>query len=178
MSKTKIGIIVGTNRKDSRTEEIASYYSKKIKEAGFETIFINLTDLPHDFAFSALYDNGGKNPEFQKIQAKIDECVKLVFVLPEYNGSYPGVLKTFVDGLRHPDSLAFKKVALVGVSSGVLGNAVGLGHFDDVLSYLNANVMGLRIKLGNINQHFSDGVFTNPTYQNFTEKQIKNFLEF
>ena len=178
MSKNKIGIIVGTNRNDSKTEEIAIYYSKKINEAGFDTNFINLKELPNDFAFSALYGNAGKNPDFQKKQEQIDECQKLIFIIPEYNGSYPGVLKTFVDGLRHPDSLAFKKIALVGVSSGVLGNAVGLGHFDDVLSYLNANVMGLRVKLGNINQHFSDGVFTNTVYQNFTEKQIKNFLEF
>jgi chromate reductase, NAD(P)H dehydrogenase (quinone) len=178
MIKTKIGIVVGTNRKDSRTEDIATYYSKKINEAGFAFNLINLNELPHDFAFSALYDNGGKNSDFEKFQAAIDECQKLIFVVPEYNGSYPGVLKTFVDGLRHPDSLAFKKVALVGVSSGVLGNAVGLGHFDDVLSYLNANVMGLRVKLGNINQHFSEGKFINPIYETFTEKQIKNFIEF
>lgn len=178
MSNTKIGIIVGTNRNDSQSEEVAKYYSKKITEAGFETTTISLRDLPHDFAFSALYSNAGKNSAFQNFQDKIDECQKLVFVIPEYNGSYPGVLKTFIDGLRHPDSLAHKKIALVGVSSGVLGNAVGLSHIDDVLSYLNANVMGLRIKLGNITQHFKEGDFTNPIYQNFIEKQIKNFLEF
>lgn len=178
MLKTKIGIIVGTNRNDSRTEEVAKYYAKKIGEYGFETILIKLKDLPHDFAFSALYDKAGNNPIFQEFQAKIDECQKLIFVVPEYNGSYPGVLKAFIDGLKHPNSLINKKVALVGVATGVLGNAVGLGHLNDVLSYLNANVMGLRVKLGNVDQHFKDGLFNNATYQNFTEKQILNLLEF
>jgi NAD(P)H-dependent FMN reductase len=101
-----------------------------------------------------------------------------VFVIPEYNGSFPGVLKTFIDGLRHPDSLANKKIALVGVSSGVLGNAVGLSHFDDVLSYLNANVLGFRIKLGNINSYFREGQFSNQTYENLINKQIDEFLKF
>jgi NAD(P)H-dependent FMN reductase len=178
MSNTKIGIVVGTNRSDSQSEEVAKYYSQEITKAGLEKTIISLKELPHDFAFSALYSNSGKNLAFQNFQDKIDECQKLLFVIPEYNGSFPGVLKTFIDGLRHPDSLANKKIALVGVSSGVLGNAVGLSHFDDVLSYLNANVMGLRIKLGNITQHFQDGHFSSPIYQNFIEKQIKNFLEF
>jgi chromate reductase, NAD(P)H dehydrogenase (quinone) len=59
-----------------------------------------------------------------------------------------------------------------------LGNAVGLGHLNDVLSYLNANVLGLRIKLGEVAKHFSDGAFTNPTFATFIDKQINNFLTF
>jgi NAD(P)H-dependent FMN reductase len=178
MSNTKIGIVVGTNRSDSQSEEVAKYYSQEITKAGLETTIISLKELPHDFAFSALYSNSGKNSAFQNFQDKIDECQKLVFVIPEYNGSYPGVLKTFIDGLRHPDSLANKKITLVGVSSGVLGNAVGLSHLNDVLSYLNANVLGFRIKLGNINSYFREGKFSNQTYENLINKQIYDFLKF
>ena len=178
MSKNKIGIIIGTNRKQAFTEKIAKYYQQKIEEKGLECLIIDLKYLPTDFAFSALYENSGKNLEFQKIQNLIDECGKLIFMVPEYNGSYPGVVKTFIDGLRHPDSLSNKKVALVGVSSGVLGNAVGLSHLNDVLSYLNANVLGLRIKLGNVEHHFKEGEFTSETYKNFVEKQIVSFLTF
>jgi chromate reductase len=178
MSKNKIGIIIGTNRNLAFSEQIAEYYQKQLEEKGFETAKINLKDLPVDFAFSALYANAGKNPEFQKIQTVLDELDKIIIIVPEYNGSYPGVVKTWIDGLRHPDSLSFKKIALVGLSSGMLGNAVGLSHLNDVLSYLNANVMGLRIKLGNVSQHFSEGEFTNETYRQFVDKQIKLFIDF
>lgn len=178
MSKNKIGIIIGTNRNNAFTEEIAKYYQQKFVEKGVLSLMIDLKDLPNDFAFSALYENGGKNPDFQKVQNLIDDCDKLIFLVPEYNGSYPGVVKAFIDGLRHPDSLSNKKVALVGVSSGVLGNAVGLSHLNDVLSYLNANVLGLRIKLGNVEHHFKEGEFTSETYKNFVEKQINIFIEF
>lgn len=99
-------------------------------------------------------------------------------VIPEYNGSYPGVLKAFIDALRHPDSFNKKKIALVGVSSGAYGNAVGLSHFSDVMAYLNADVLGLRLKLANILKHFSAGAFTFEVYANFVEKQIDTFLDF
>jgi chromate reductase, NAD(P)H dehydrogenase (quinone) len=178
MSKNKIGIIIGTNRTSSFTSKIANYYKQKIEEEGYATELIDLSLLPEDFAFSALYQNSGKNLKFSHFQAKIDACDKLIFLAPEYNGSYPGVLKVFIDGLRHPNSLSGKKVCLVGVSTGMLGNAVGLGHLSDVLSYLNANLLGLRIKLGQVDKHFLDGEFTNEIYQKFVKKQIADFLNF
>jgi chromate reductase, NAD(P)H dehydrogenase (quinone) len=173
-----VGIIIGTNRKDAFTKKIAEYYSNLIQEKGHQTLIIDLENLPQDFAFSALYQNSGKNVDFASFQEKIDAVDRLVILAPEYNGSYPGVLKTFIDGLRHPDSLSNKKICLVGLSAGVLGNAVGLGHLNDVLSYLNANVLGLRIKLGEVSKHFVDGTFSNTTYATFLDKQCNNFLGF
>ncbi len=173
-----VGIIIGTNRQQSFTKNIAQYYAEHISSKGHQTHIIDLEQLPTDFAFTALYQNSGKNPDFSAFQALIDASDRLVILAPEYNGSFPGVLKTFIDGLRHPDSLSNKKVCLVGLSAGVLGNAVGLGHLNDVLSYLNANVLGLRIKLGEVSKHFKDGAFTNPTFESFVEKQINNFLTF
>jgi chromate reductase, NAD(P)H dehydrogenase (quinone) len=173
-----VGIIIGTNRKDAFTKKIAQYYAKSIQEKGHQTTIIDLENLPADFAFTALYHNSGKNQEFSNFQNQIDAAERLVVLAPEYNGSYPGILKTFIDGLRHPNTFPNKKICLVGLSAGVLGNAVGLGHLNDVFSYLNANVLGLRIKLGEISKHFADGAFTNTTFETFVEKQINNFLSF
>lgn len=173
-----VGIVVGTNRKNSFSLKIANYYASIIATKGYKSQVINLENLPSDFTSSALYEHSGKHEDFKAFQEMIDASDRLVFVVPEYNGSFPGVLKAFIDGLRHPDSLSNKKVCLVGLSAGVLGNAVGLGHLNDVLSYLNANVLGLRIKLGEISKHFAEGEFTNLIFKNFVEKQINNFLEF
>jgi NAD(P)H-dependent FMN reductase len=170
------GIIIGTNRIGSLSEVIAKYYKNEMENKGHDAILIDLKSLPEDFIFSALY--GKKNVAFDDLQSKIDQCSKLVFIVPEYNGSYPGVLKSFIEGLRHPDSLSNKKACLVGVSTGVLGNAVGLGHLSDVLSYLNANLLGLRVKLGLLDKNFKEGEFTSETYKSFVERQINLFLEF
>lgn len=171
-----IGIIVGTNRENSISAKIAEYYAGRLTERNIGHEVISLKDLPRNFVFSQMY--GASDPAFNPFQEKIDRHEKLIFVIPEYNGSFPGVLKAFIDALRHPDSFSRKKIALVGVSSGAYGNAVGLSHFSDVLAYLNADILGLRLKLANILAHFSNGAFTFEVYARFVEKQIDTFVEF
>ncbi len=178
MSSQKIGIVVGTNRHNSLSAAVAKYYEAILTNHGVTVHLIDLSQLPEDFAFSALYQNSGKNQAFNEFQLVIDSTEKFVFVVPEYNGSFPGVLKTFLDGLRYPDTFDDKKVALLGISAGVLGNAVGLGHLNDILSYMGANVLGLRVKLGLVNSHFKNGEFTLPVYKEFVEKQARQLLAF
>ncbi len=175
-STSAIGILIGTNRKNSISEQIGYYYAERLAARNISYDLVQLQNLPEDFLFTQTY--GNQNPEFAKFQEQIDKHQKWIIVIPEYNGSYPGVLKSFIDALRHPDSFSRKKVALVGVSSGAYGNAVGLSHFSDVLAYLNADVLGLRLKLANILKHFSQGAFTFEVYSNFVEKQIDTFLDF
>lgn len=173
-----IGIIIGTNRQNSLSRKVGINYQNLLKSLGQESQIIDLAELPHDFAFSALYQNSGKNEAFNIFQRTIDETQKFVFIVPEYNGSFPGVLKTFFDGLRYPDTFNNKKAALVGISAGVLGNAVGLGHLNDILSYMGTDVMGLRLKLGSMKAHFDGEEFTFDVYRNFLEKQAKTFVAF
>ncbi len=171
-------IIVGTNRANSVSGKLAKFYQKQLEIQGVQSEILDLADLPEDFAFSALYANVGKHESFNKYQQIIDANNKFIIIAPEYNGSFPGVLKTFFDGLRYPDSFNNKKVALVGLSTGVLGNAVGLGHLNDILSYMGSNVLGLRLKLGLMKNHFDGENFTFEMYQKFFEQQMKAFIAF
>ncbi|MEQ8573083.1 MAG: NAD(P)H-dependent oxidoreductase, partial [Fulvivirga sp.] len=113
----KITIICGTNRVDSVSYQISVIYQQLLAKAGCNAEIIDLTDLPNDFAFTALYENSGKNEEFNRFRKLMADSDKFVFVVPEYNGSFPGVLKTFIDGLEYPGSFKNKKSALVGISS-------------------------------------------------------------
>ena len=173
-----IGIIIGTNRPNSVSKKIGIYYQNLLTDLGEDSRLIELAELPEDFAFSALYHNSGKNEHFNEFQKIIDTTKKFVFIVPEYNGSFPGILKTFFDGLRYPDSFNHKKAALVGVSSGVLGNAVGLGHLNDILSYMGTDVLGLRIKLGSLRTHFDGEKFSLEVYENFLRKQAQSLIQF
>jgi chromate reductase len=173
-----ICIIVGTNRPDSLSRKVANYYQKLLQNLGQESQILDLINLPKDFTFTSLAKNADKGEVFNEFQKIIDTTEKFVFIVPEYNGSFPGILKVFLDGLRYPDSLSNKKAALVGIAAGMLGNAVGLGHLDDILSYMGTNTLALRMKLGNIKQHFDGEEFSFNIYQNFLEKQAKQFIEF
>jgi NAD(P)H-dependent FMN reductase len=116
-----ITIICGTNRKDAVSHTIANIYSQILDSLGAEYQYINLEHLPMDFTFSALYENSGQNEIFNRYREMMLNSEKYAFIVPEYNGSFPGVLKAFIDGLQFPDTFTAKKAALVGVSSGIQG---------------------------------------------------------
>lgn len=173
-----ISIISGTNRKDANAAKIAKIYARLLDKADASYQTIDLQDLPKDFIFSALYENSGKNGDFLDFQNKVDESDKLIFIISEYNGSYPGVLKAFIDGMRYPDTFKGKKAALVGLSAGSLGGAIAMSHFSDICQYLEINTLPIRPKLANIYEHLSGENLKHTKYMEQIEAQVKAFLAF
>ena len=156
-----ITIIVGTNRKNSVSYAVAVQYADILSERNIESAILNLRELPADYLFSALYDNVGKNKEFNKIRDLMNRSEKFVFVIPEYNGSFPGVLKAFIDGLDRAKALTDKKCALIGLSAGDQGAGLALSHFTDILNYCGTNVLAYRIRFPKITDYMTDNRINN-----------------
>lgn len=173
-----IVIICGTNRPNSTTRKICLYYQQLLNSLHTESIILDLYDLPADFTKSALYHNSGKDAAFNEFRKIIEENDKFVFVVPEYNYSYPGVLKAFIDGLKYPDSFSNKKAALVGLSSGVQGGSVALSHLADVLGYMGVDLVGLQVKLSRIEANMEGNKITFPIYNQMLETQAKRLIAF
>ncbi|WP_082489381.1 NADPH-dependent FMN reductase [Dyadobacter sp. Leaf189] len=173
-----IVIIVGTNRPSSMSRKIAEYYQSILNHLNAPSIILDLVNLPDDFTVSALYANSGKNEDFNNLRFLLEQTDKFVFIVPEYNGSYPGVLKAFIDGLPYPNSFANKKAALVGLSSNMQGAAIALSHLNDVFSYLGMNTLALRVKLAQIRSHFHDNVMSNALYKELLEMQAGQIIHF
>lgn len=174
-----ITIIAGTNRPNSRARRVANIYAGLLAEQGVAAQLLDLTELPLDFTTSALYDNTGRHDEFNRLVSMAEEADKLVFVVPEYNCSFPGVLKAFIDGLPYPGGIRGKKAALVGLSSGSQGGILPLNHLTDVLMYLGTAVLPERVRLPFIDQHLTaEGLITEPLYQQLLREQAARLLEF
>jgi chromate reductase, NAD(P)H dehydrogenase (quinone) len=173
-----IAIVVGTNRENSLSKKIAELYQELLNEQQVHSYIVDLALLPEDFAFSALYSNNGKNAAFNVLRDQINAAQKYVFVVPEYNGSFPGVLKTFIDGFSYPNGLLHKKAALVGISSGVQGGALALSHLNDVFNYLGMNILAQRVKIPLLNKNFVDGNITDTTIEKLVHEQVKLFINF
>lgn len=171
-----IGIVVGTNRKEAVSEQVAAYYAALLNERGQTADIIRLTELPPDFIATALYEHVGKNEQFNRVRDRLLTATRLVFIVPEYNGSFPGVLKAFLDGFPYPSGLEGKRIALVGVSTGIQGGALALSHLNDIFSYLHADVVGVRVKLIQIDQHLQEGKITHPFYNQLLAMQIDALL--
>jgi chromate reductase, NAD(P)H dehydrogenase (quinone) len=142
-----ITIVSGTNRRNSVTKKIALHYETLLQSKNIETNMIDLVDLPSDFIETALYENEGKNESFNSFREQMIDGQKFLFVVPEYNGSFPGILKTFLDGLKFPGTLKGKKCAMIGVSSGMQGGVIAMSHLTDIFNYLGMNVLALKPKL-------------------------------
>lgn len=175
---SSIAIIIGTNRPNSISSQLANYYQTLLLEKGLESTILDLHTLPDDFTVSAMYHNSGKNVAFNKLREIVDRADKFVFIVPEYNGSYPGVLKAFIDGLPYPNSFTNKKAALVGLSSNIYGAGIALSHLNDVFSYLGMNTLALRVKLANIRHHFSENVIHNELYNELLHLQARQLIDF
>ncbi|SMG45802.1 NAD(P)H-dependent FMN reductase [Marivirga sericea] len=173
-----ITIISGTNRPNSVSAQVAHLYQGLLRKHEVESNIIDLADLPNDFVYTALYDNNGKNADFNKFLEKLRTSEKYVFIIPEYNGSFPGVLKAFIDGMEYPNSFQDKKCALVGISSGMQGAGLALSHMTDIFNYLGMNVLALKPKLARIEKNFDGEEVTDELYSQLLEEQVKKLLEF
>jgi chromate reductase len=172
-----VTIIAGTNRPHSNTLKVAQYYQKQLLAKGLTTQLLDLQSLPPNFITEDLYQK--KSEVFQDIQKLVADTKKFLFVIPEYNGSYPGVLKTFVDACAFPESFYDKKACLLGISSGKYGNIRGIEHFNGVCAYLHLHVMPLRLHIPNIKNELSENgdLFMEDTLK-FTNQQIDKFIEY
>ena len=172
-----ISIISGTNRPNSNTLKVAEYYLRTLQAKGQEAKIFDLQDLPASIIQTDLY--GKRSEAFLPIQKLITETSKFLFIIPEYNGSFPGVLKTFVDACDFPDSFYNKKAALTGISSGKYGNIRGIDHFSGICSYLHLNVLPLRLHIPAIKTELDEnGDFFKGDTLKFTTDQIEKFIAF
>lgn len=170
-------IVSGTNRPNSNTAKIAEYYQKVLAAKGLQSEVLYLTDLPDNLLKTDLF--GQRSEAFQPIQDKITKADKFIFVVPEYNGSFPGVLKVFIDCCKFPDSFYDKKVALVGHSTGKYGNIRGIDHLTGICNYINLHVMPLKIHIPLIHTELNEaGDFFKEDTLKFTNQQIDKFMAF
>ncbi|OFY85525.1 MAG: hypothetical protein A3F72_10145 [Bacteroidetes bacterium RIFCSPLOWO2_12_FULL_35_15] len=143
-----ITIISATNRPNSNTLKIARIYNQLMEIQGLTSKILTLESLPVDIAFGDLY--GNRSEEFQKLLNEfIIPAQKFVVISPEYNGSFPGILKIFLDALP-PELNRGKKVSLIGVSSGRGGNMRGMDHLTGIFNYLGLHVHHNKLAISNV----------------------------
>ncbi len=142
-----ITVISSTNRKNSETLKIAQHYYEQLSaKTAEEVLLLDLCDLPNDFLHNDMFEKGQQSSALREMQEKyMIPADKFVFVMPEYNGSIPGILKLFIDAcsvykMKETFKRGDKKALLVGVASGRAGNLRGMIHMTGMLNYLNITV--------------------------------------
>jgi len=162
-------IISGTNRIGSHTEKVAKEYQRILSKKNIETKIFTLLD------FDVLH----RSPEFLKIETEIlIPTQKFIFIIPEYNGSYPGVLKTMIDNSDIKKVWYFKKALLTGVATGRAGNLRGMDHLADTLHYLKMNVHYNKLPISLIDKILNKNGHLNEETLKVVNDQLDEFISF
>lgn len=165
-----ITVIAGTNRKDSMTLKVATLYHRLLSAKYDNVKLLNLEG-------KAVWERGD---EMKKIeQDMLIPTEKFVLVMPEYNGSFPGILKLMMDNSDIRKVWWYKKAMLVGVADGRAGNLRGLDHMTNILHYLRMHILYNKIPISRINEEIGEnGEVLKPATLQAIETQIDEFLKF
>jgi chromate reductase, NAD(P)H dehydrogenase (quinone) len=175
-----ITIISGTNRVDNNSLKIAMHVKKVLDESGEQNQILNLQELPvsiMDCSRHAKYDHA---PDFLALQEKyMFPATKFIFVLPEYNGSIPGILKLLIDTCDIKRSFYFKKACLFGLASGRAGNLRGLDHLTNILNYLKMDVYFHKTPISGIEKELDEnGALIREGTIKTIRQQIEGFIQY
>jgi len=109
-----IPLILGTSRQGRESEHAARFVFERAKaRAGVETEFIDIRSVPMKL------DDAGEQMKDPKFAATMLRCDGLIIVTPEYNHSFPGLLKHALDMCLK--EYIHKAVGICGVSAGAFG---------------------------------------------------------
>lgn len=177
--ENKIGIIVGSLRKESFSKKIANAVAD-IQLGGFEFEIVSIDNLP---VYNQDFDDFNNVPEeYTVFRNKIKGLNAFIFITPEYNRSIPGCLKNAVDiGSRPSDQNVWdNKPAAVFSSSP--GNIAAFGanhHLRQCFVFLNLLVMQQpEVYIANISEWFDDeGKIKKEENRKFIRSAVEAFTQ-
>lgn len=178
-----ITIISGTNRRNSKCLKFALQYQEFIEGATDEPVnLISLEDIPQDWLHIDMYDATAQSDSIVLLQNEfILPATKLFFVIPEYNGSFPGILKLFIDAISVRDyagNFKNKKAGIAGVASGRAGNLRGMDHLVGVLHHVGMHVMPSQIPYSAIATIMEREEIVDPATLNIMQQHAEEFVNY
>ncbi len=179
-----ITIISGSNRKNNKTLFFAKHAYNQLKSvATEEVLFLDLSDLDGDIISENMYKEVGQPQRVKTIQdTYFIPASKFWFFVPEYNGSYPGIVKLLLDAMSVRElkgSFSEKKACITGIASGRAGNLRGMDHLADVLNHLGIYVHPDKCPISSIFKLLDPGDNSVTTAGvEVLEKQMNQLLKF
>lgn len=153
------------------TLRVAALYTRLLRDKTDEEVhLLSLEGL-------SVWEKGGKLKETE--QRLLIPSHKFVFIMPEYNGSFPGILKTMMDNTDIRKCWWHKKAMMTGVADGRAGNLRGMEHMTGILNYLKMTVLHNKIPLSRINEEIDkEGNLLKEATVKVINQQIDEFIKF
>lgn len=150
----KIAILLGSARIGRQSHKVARYLSNELVKRGFDTDLIDLAEDP----LPLLEDKAGQNPDEveqrRKVSRRLSVADALLFVSPEYHGSFSGVLKNALDYFW--SEFQKKPIGVATVSSGKMGGINASTQLQHVILSLGAYPLPLKLLVSEVHTAFDN----------------------
>ena len=170
MSKKNIGIVVGSLRKNSFNKAIANYVSSIIP-SNYDVKFIDISNV--EFFNEDLESNPPAS--WTRLREEVKASDSFLFFTPEYNRSFPAVLKNALDVASRPygqSVWAGKPAGVISVSMGAIAGFGANHHLRQVLTFLDVYPLQQpEAYIGNVMSLLDEG-------GNLANEDTKKFLQF
>lgn len=174
---TRIAIISGTDRPNSYALKVSNYIQREITKLGYDAIVIDLQEFPIVDVAGGRY--GDEIESIKTYNKPILESDGMLFVVPEYNGSFPGILKLFIDYLPFPSAFKNVPIAFVGEAGGAFGALRAVEQLQMVAAYRMAFQYPERVFINRVKDNFDVETGPKIPLQNeLMQSMIKGFAEF
>jgi NAD(P)H-dependent FMN reductase len=137
--------------------------------AGVVTELIDIAEL------NLPVDDAGETIKDPRFSAAMERADGIVIVSPEYNHSFPGLLKHVLDSCLK--EYIHKAAGIVGVSAGVFGGARMIEHFQPVLRELGLVSIFWDVNFGSVGKVFDEsGRLLDPAFNKRTDKFLSELI--
>jgi len=165
-----IPVILGTARQGRESEHAAHFvFEQTKKRANVETELIDVRSLPMRL------DDAGEQMKDPAFSATVERCDGLIIVTPEYNHSFPGLLKHALD--MNLKEYIHKAVGICGVSAGAFGGARVIEHLLPVMRELGLVAIFEDVNFGKVGTLFDErGNLLNESYVRRVDKFLDELI--
>ena len=163
-----VPVIIGTPRQGRLTEPAANFvFGEASKRSDIKTELIDIRKI------STRTDDAGEALKDSQFCATVERADGLIIVAPEYNHSFPGLLKHVLD--TNLKEYIHKAVGVCGVSAGAFGGARMIQSLVPVLRELGLVTIFWDVYFSNAGKLFdpTTGKINDPAYT----RRVKKFLD-
>jgi NAD(P)H-dependent FMN reductase len=144
-----IPVILGTTRQGRMSAHAARFMLGQIeKRDSIKTELIDISELPMPI------DDAGEGIKDPRFSEKMMMADALVIVTPEYNHSFPGLLKHVLDSCLK--EYIHKAAGIVGVSAGPFGGVRAIQDLIPVIRELGLVNIFWDVNFGNVSKVFDE----------------------
>jgi NAD(P)H-dependent FMN reductase len=161
MSQPKILVLAGSARHDSMNRKLAIQTLDALRDAGADATLADLRDFPMPIYDGDLEAGEGMPPAAKTLKELARAHDGFAIASPEYNGSFPALLKNALDWISRPEPgerplevFRGKVAAILSASPGPGGGIRGLHHLRELLEMMSVKVIPEQLTIARANAAF------------------------